>query len=85
MTTALAALLALGIFARADAQDAVDARLLEEITRIRAIDNHMHGDAVDATRVARWKGDSPLGKSRYPDVVGLQRANPEWRAAWYAL
>ncbi len=85
MTTALAALLALGIFARAGAQDAVDARLLEEISRIRAIDNHMHGDAVDATRVARWKDESPLGKSRYPDVVGLQRANPEWRAAWYAL
>ena len=29
------------------AQDAVDAGLLADINRIRAIDNHMHGDAVD--------------------------------------
>lgn len=69
----------------AGAQDAVDAKLLEEISRIRAIDNHMHGDAVDPARRARWKDENPLGKSRYPDVVGLQRTNPEWRAAWFAL
>jgi hypothetical protein len=67
------------------AQDLVDAKLLEEIARIRAIDNHMHGDAVDPGRRARWKGENPLGKPRYPEVVGLQRINPEWRAAWYAL
>lgn len=67
------------------AQDAVDAKLLEEIARIRAIDNHMHGDAVDPARRARWKDENPLGKARYPEVVGLQPANPEWRAAWFAL
>lgn len=67
------------------AQDFVDAKLLEEIARIRAVDNHMHGDAVDPARRARWKDENPLGKPRYPDVVGLQRTNPEWRAAWYAL
>lgn len=66
-------------------QDAVDAALLAEINRIRAVDNHMHGDPVDAARAARWKDDSPLGKSGYPDVVALRRANPEWRAAWFAL
>ena len=38
----------------ASAQDAVDASLLAEINRIRAIDNHMHGDAVDAARPMRW-------------------------------
>ena len=67
------------------AQDVIDAKLLEEISRIRAIDNHMHGDAVDPARRARWKDENPLGKTRYPDVVGLQRANPEWRSAWFAL
>lgn len=69
----------------AAAQDAVDAKLLADIGRIRAIDNHMHGDAVDAARPARWKDDNPLGVSRYPDVVGLQRTNPEWRTAWFTL
>ena len=67
------------------AQDAVDAKLLADIGRIRAIDNHMHGDPVDAARPTRWKDDNPLGTPRYPDVVGLQRTNPEWRAAWFAL
>jgi uncharacterized protein len=85
MTTPLVALIALGVCSLSVAQDAIDARLLEEITRIRAIDNHMHGDAVDAARAARWKDESPLGKSRYPDVISLQRANPEWRTAWFAL
>ena len=69
----------------APAQDAVDASLLAEINRIRAIDNHMHGEAVDTARLTRWKDDNPLGKPRYPDVVGLQRSNPDWRGAWYAL
>jgi uncharacterized protein len=69
----------------AHAQDAVDAKLLEEITRIRVVDNHMHGDAVDPARRARWHDDNPLGKPRYPEVVGLQRNNPDWRAAWFAL
>ena len=69
----------------ASAQDALDAKLFEEISRIRAVDNHMHGDAVDPARRARWKDENPLGKSRDPDVVGLQRTNPDWRAAWFAL
>ncbi|HET9474615.1 MAG TPA: hypothetical protein VFO82_12035, partial [Steroidobacteraceae bacterium] len=55
----------------AAAQDAVDAKLLADIGRIRAIDNHMHGDAVDAARPTRWRDDNPLGTPRYPDVVGL--------------
>jgi len=67
------------------AQDAVDPALLADINRIRAIDNHMHGDAVDPARAGRWQADNPLGKARYPEVVGLQPTNPEWRAAWYAL
>jgi hypothetical protein len=78
-------LIGFALLGAASAQDAVDAKLLADIGRIRAIDNHMHGDAVDAARPARWKDDNPLGISRYPDVVGLQRTNPEWRAAWYAL
>jgi hypothetical protein len=84
-TLALAALLALALCPRASSQDAIDQKLLEDIARIRAVDNHMHGDAVDAARPARWKDDSPLGKPRYPDVVGLQPINPQWRAAWFAL
>jgi len=71
--------------AGACAQDAVDAKLLADIGRIRAVDNHMHGDPVDAARATRWKDDNPLGTPRYPDVVGLQRNNPEWRSAWFAL
>src|SRR3954468_2520064 len=78
-------LLALCASGRVVAQDAVDAGLLADINRIRAVDNHMHGDAVDAARPARWLPDNPLGKPRYPDVVELQPLNPEWRAAWYAL
>ena len=48
-------LLAAGAFA----QDAVDAKLLADIGRIRAVDNHMHADPVDAARAARWKDDRP--------------------------
>jgi hypothetical protein len=81
----LALVLASPLALPALAQDAVDAALLAEINRIRAIDDHMHGDAVDAARLARWKDENPLGKARYPDVVELQRNNPEWRTAWYAL
>jgi len=78
-------ILGLCLAAAAGAQDALDAKLLADISRIRAIDNHMHGDPVDAARLTRWKDDNPLGTPRYPDVVGLQRTNPEWRTAWYAL
>jgi hypothetical protein len=78
-------LLALLLAAEAVAQDAVDTKLLEEIARIRAIDGHMHGDAVDPARRARWNDESPLGRPRYPPVISLQPSNPEWRAAWYAL
>ena len=85
MKTAWIACVLLGVASAAGAQDAVDAALLADINRIRAVDNHMHGDAVDAMRTARWKDDAPLGKSPYADVVPLRRANPEWRAAWFAL
>jgi len=78
-------LLPLFLAGEAAAQDAVDAKLLEEISRIRAVDIQMHGDAVDPARRARWKDENPLGKSRYPDVVGLQRTNAEWHAAWFTL
>ncbi len=78
-------LLPLFLAGNAVAQDVVDAKLLEEIARIRAVDNHMHGDAVDPARRARWKNENPLGKPRYPEVVALQLTNPEWRTAWYAL
>jgi hypothetical protein len=84
-TFALATLLALAFCRGVHSQDAVDAKLVEEIARIRAVDNHMHGDPADPARSAGWKDDNPLGKPRYPDVVGLQPTNPEWRAAWFAL
>jgi hypothetical protein len=73
------------VSAAALAQDAVDPNLLADIARIRAIDNHMHGDPVDASRPSRWKDDSPLGKASYPEVVALRRSNADWRAAWFAL
>ena len=79
------AFMALCVVRTALAQDPVDAGLLADINRIRAVDNHMHGDAVEAARPARWLADNPLGKSPYPEVVGLQPGNPEWRTAWYAL
>jgi hypothetical protein len=81
----LAVLGGLALFAQARAQDAVDAKLLEEIARIRAIDDHMHGEPVDAARTSRWNDEAPLGKPHYPEVIALQRTNPQWRAAWYAL
>lgn len=84
-TPVLATLVALAGCLQAHSQDAMDPRLLEEVMRIRAVDNHMHGDAVDAARATRWKDDNPLGKSRYPEFLGLQRTNPEWRTAWFAL
>jgi hypothetical protein len=81
----LAVLAGLALCGKAPAQDAVDLKLLEEIARIRAVDDHMHGEPVDAARAARWKEEAPLLRPRYPDVVPLQPANPEWRAAWYSL
>jgi hypothetical protein len=82
---ALLACTVLATCGAARCQDAVDAGLLADINRIRAIDNHMHGDAADPARAARWKDDNPLGKPRYPDVVALRSTQPEWRAAWFAL
>ena len=67
------------------AHDVIDSKLLGEIQRIRAIDNHMHADAVDASRPDRWKAGNPLGVPRYPDVLPLARDNPEWRLSWKAL
>ena len=69
----------------AGAQDAIDAKLLAEINGIRAIDNHTHADAVDASRPERWKSANPLGSPRYPDVLPLARNNPDWRLAWKGL
>lgn len=76
-----------GLFAAgaAQAQDAIDPRLLAAINEIRAIDNHTHPDAVDAARPDRWKNENPLGTPRYPDVMPLARNNAEWRLAWKAL
>src|SRR5262252_766405 len=81
----LACCLFAGLAPAAPAQEAVDAKLLADIARIRAIDDHMHGEAVSAARAARWRDENPLGTPRYPEVVGLQRTNPEWRASWFAL
>ena len=71
--TARFLLVCLGLLASAGAaaQDAVDAKLLAEIMAVRAIDNHTHADAVDATRPERWKAGNPLGTPRYPDVMPL--------------
>jgi len=79
------AVIAAGIAGPTLSQDAADAALLAEINRMPAVDNHMHGDPVDAARPSRWKDDAPLGKPRDPEVVALRRSNPEWRAAWFAL
>ncbi len=71
--------------AAASAQDAIDSKLMDEIHRIRAIDNHTHIDAVDENRPARWHVENPVGVSRYPDVVPLARDHADWRMAWRAL
>lgn len=76
---------AMFVAASAFAQDAVDAGLLADINRIRAIDNHMHGDPVDGARAARWQDATPPGKSRYPEVVARRPTNPDWRTAWFSL
>ena len=67
------------------AGDEVDPALITAINEIRAIDNHMHADAVYPARSNAWKQDNPVGVPRYPDVVPLARSNPEWRIAWRAL
>lgn len=69
----------------ASARDDSDPRLLAEIARIRAIDNHTHDDPADPQRGARWKPESPLGAADYPDVVPLRRDNVEWLQAWRLL
>jgi uncharacterized protein len=78
-------LVAVFLAATASAQDAIDAKLMDEIFQIRAIDNHTHIDAVDATRPSRWHAENPIGVSRYPDVVPLARNHADWRMAWHAL
>jgi predicted TIM-barrel fold metal-dependent hydrolase len=67
------------------AADDADPRLVAEIARIRAIDNHSHDDPVDPQRGGSWQPDNPLGAADYPDVVPLRRDNAEWLQAWRAL
>ena len=71
--------------ATALAQDAIDPKLMAEIERIGAIDNHSHAEPVYAERGKGWRLDNPLGVPRYPDVMPLRRDNPDWIKAWSAL
>lgn len=64
------------------AQETVDQALLAEIARIRAIDNHSHGDP------ASLPGDEPrdpIGTSPFAYPVRLRLDNPEYAGAWGAL
>jgi uncharacterized protein len=70
---------------QASTQEAIDARLMAEIERIRAIDNHTHAEPADPARGANWRTEKPLGEPRYPDVEPLRRDKPEWILAWKAL
>ena len=47
-------------------QGAVDGRLMAEISRIRAIDNHTHADPVDAARGQGWNAAKPLASRAIP-------------------
>lgn len=69
----------------ASARDDIDPKLLAEIARIRAIDNHTHDDPADAQRGGNWQPDAPLGAADYPDVVPLRRDNADWIQAWRIL
>jgi hypothetical protein len=67
------------------AQDPIDSRLLQQIYRIPAIDNHTHAEGFDATRPSRWNDANPLGNPRYPDVARLARTFGNWNVAWFDL
>jgi len=69
----------------ARAVDEVDPRLLAELARIRAIDNHTHDDPADPQRGGAWRADAPLGAADYPDVAPLRRDDVQWMQAWKAL
>src|SRR5262245_27536257 len=69
----------------ASAADDADPRLVAEIARIRAVDNHSHDDPADPQRGASWQPDNPLGAADYPDVGPLRRDNAEWLQAWNVL
>ena len=69
----------------AAAQDPIDARLIQQIYRIPAIDNHTHADGFDAARPSRWNDANPLGTPRYPDVARLARTFENWNVAWFDL
>jgi predicted TIM-barrel fold metal-dependent hydrolase len=69
----------------APAADEADPRLIAEIARIRAVDNHCHDDAADPQRGGSWQPNDPLGAADYPDVAPLRRDNAEWIQAWRAL
>src|SRR5436190_3219917 len=63
----------------------VDPALAAAITNIRAIDNHSHDDFASPNRGKNWSLAEPLGRSPYPDVLPLERHNPDWMRAWRAL
>jgi len=62
-----------------------DAKLLQAIAQIRAIDNHAHPDPANSERIKPWDAKQPLGAPDYPDVWPLRRTNPAWLGAWRAL
>jgi predicted TIM-barrel fold metal-dependent hydrolase len=63
-------------------QAATDADFLREIERIRAVDNHSHGDAAGA---ALAEVEALPGTPAFPYPVRLRTDNPEYIDAWRAL
>jgi hypothetical protein len=63
----------------------VDSAVAAAIASIRVIDNHSHDDPASPERGKNWRVDDPLGTPDYPDVIPLQRNNPDWIRAWQGL
>ena len=84
----LLCLLALGCAEQPSARTTTESQLLEEIGRIKAIDNHAHPAAVVG------EGDKPDDEfdalpldalEPFPSPVRLRPGNPEYASAWHAF
>jgi len=63
----------------------VDASLLAEIQKIRAVDNHSHISPFQHLAADAKVPDDPMGAPPFPYPARLRVDNPEWTKSWKAL
>ncbi len=81
----LSFLILITIFLESCAQTIPDPNLLEQIAKIKAIDNHSHMRPATANQGTEEEPADLLGKPPFDKPVNLRFDNPHWIGAWRDL